>query len=343
MNCRIEHRKMVFKRPSGTSRGVLNSKNSWFIILEDGGSIGVGECSVIEGLSTDIENGLAEKMEAIRLDINKSQTFTLGDDFFIGVPALRFAYEMALKDLKEGSQKRIFNSGFLDGKGIPINGLVWMGEKEFMYDQIKTKIKEGYSCIKIKIAAIDFQEELRLIKYIRTQFSPKEMQIRVDANGGFSNKEALERIKCLSDFELHSIEQPIKQGQPTVMAELCENTPLPIVLDEELIGYEKREEKEALLRIIKPQYIILKPSLIGGFHASQEWIDLADNNGIGWWITSALEANIGLNAIAQWTSTLNSDMYQGLGTGQLFTNNIPSPLYIEQGHLYHGDRSWGEI
>ena len=220
-------------------------------------------------------------------------------------------------------------------KAIAINGLIWMGDREFMKDQIKEKIAQGFRCLKMKIGAIDFESEIELLATIRKEFSIKDIELRVDANGAFIASEALEKLKVLSNYDLHSIEQPIKQGQYHEMASLCEQTPLPIALDEELIGVIDVTKKEELLHIINPQYIILKPSLIGGFKGSSEWIDIANKSGIGWWVTSALESNIGLNAIAQWTATLKSSMPQGLGTGGLFTNNFESPLEVNNGGLYY--------
>jgi L-alanine-DL-glutamate epimerase-like enolase superfamily enzyme len=231
---------------------------------------------------------------------------------------------------------------FTEGKKvIPINGLVWMGDKEFMKNQIKDKIETGFSCIKMKIGAIDFEAEIELLRTIRNEFSSQEIELRVDANGAFNPKNALEKLKKLSELEIHSIEQPIMQGQVQEMATLCLKSPLPIALDEELIGVFSLQEKKKLLATINPQYIILKPSLVGGFQGSTEWIQLAQQNNCGWWITSALESNIGLNAIAQFTHTLNSSLPQGLGTGGLFSNNFVSPLAIKNGTLkYHPEKSW---
>jgi L-alanine-DL-glutamate epimerase-like enolase superfamily enzyme len=222
--------------------------------------------------------------------------------------------------------------------GIPINGLVWMGDREFMQKQIREKIAAGYRCIKLKVGALDFETELEIISGIRQQFSPEDIEIRLDANGGFMPADALEKLKRLSEYSIHSIEQPIKPRQWEAMAEICEKSPIPVVLDEELIV---TSPNEAMLQQINPAYIILKPSLLGGFRISEEWIRLAENNNIGWWITSALEANVGLNAIAQWTASLNSTMPQGLGTGQLYHNNIPSPLEIREAKLwYNQNQQW---
>ncbi|VAV83906.1 O-succinylbenzoate synthase, partial [hydrothermal vent metagenome] len=251
-------------------------------------------------------------------------------------PAIQFGLEMAFLSLKSQDKFTLFPSKFTEGKDtIPINGLVWMGDKQFMAQQIKEKIENGFRCIKMKIGSIDFKTEVELLRSIRQEFSVNDIELRVDANGAFSPNEALEKLKTLSEFDLHSIEQPIKQGQFEAMASLCEQTPLPIALDEELIGVFDITKKEELLHNINPQYIILKPSLIGGFKGSNEWIKSAEQQNIKWWITSALESNVGLNAIAQWTYTLGNKMPQGLGTGSLFTNNFLSPLIVENGTLRH--------
>jgi L-alanine-DL-glutamate epimerase-like enolase superfamily enzyme len=236
--------------------------------------------------------------------------------------------------LDSNTAYNLFPSDFTKGKQhIPINGLVWMGDKAFMKKQLEEKLASGYSCIKLKIGAIDFETELELLQFIRNNYSSQEIEIRVDANGAFHSTAALEKLKRLAEFELHSIEQPIKQGQLHEMASLCETSPIPIALDEELIGVVSEAEKSKLISTIKPQYIILKPSLIGGFKSATDWINIAKLNNVGWWITSALESNIGLNAIAQWTATLNNNMPQGLGTGALYTNNFNSPLVAENGIL----------
>jgi L-alanine-DL-glutamate epimerase-like enolase superfamily enzyme len=257
-------------------------------------------------------------------------------------PSIHFGLEIALKDLEVKASKLLYPSQFTDNEqAIPINGLIWMGVKDFMFEQIKTKLASGFQCIKLKIGAIDFESELELLKYIRQEFSPNDIEIRVDANGAFAPANALEKLKRLSDFQLHSIEQPIRQGQWENMAQLCSETPLPIALDEELIGVFSMADKAQLLAIIQPQYLIFKPSLIGGYKGTTEWIQLCKQKNIPWWITSALESNIGLNGIAQWTATLDNPMPQGLGTGQLYTNNFDSPLVVEHGSIfYKRDRDW---
>lgn len=251
---------------------------------------------------------------------------------------------MAFKSLQAENKFDLFPSEFTqNNQSIPINGLIWMGTEAFMKQQIQEKIEAGFRCIKMKIGAIDFETEYTLLKAIRKEFSAKDIELRVDANGAFSPDEALEKLKRLSELELHSIEQPIKAGQIEVMAKLCKQTPLPIALDEELIGVFKTSEKEVLLKTINPQFIILKPSFVGGFQGSTEWIQFAEKQQIGWWITSALESNVGLNAIAQWTYTLQSNLPQGLGTGSLFTNNFESPLTVKHGSLYYDHNKFWEF
>src|SRR5690625_464458 len=318
---------LKFKRPGGTSRGVLNEKESWFIKLEADGKTGVGECGILRGLSIDDRPDYEEKLQWLvdHIHLDKNQLLKELREF----PSIQFGLEMALQSLHAEDPFILFPSEFTKGKKeIPINGLIWMGDPDFMKEQIDRKLAEGFSCIKLKIGAIDFNKELELLNFIRKEFPADKIQIRVDANGAFSPETAFEKLKTLSQFDLHSIEQPIKQGQFDEMKKLCKTTPLPIALDEELIGIFDRKDKKELLQKIVPQFIILKPSLVGGFKGTQEWIDLAENLNIGWWITSALESNIGLNAIAQWTALKNTDMPQGLGTGSLYTNNFSSPLVV---------------
>lgn len=323
-----------FKVPSGTSRGILKTKETFFLHLVKEGKFGIGECGLFRGLSIDDRPDYEDKLKwvcnniALGLDILLSKT----NDF----PSIQFGIEQAFLSLHSSSPFKLFSSDFTEAnKAIAINGLIWMGDRQFMKGQIKEKIAQGFRCLKMKIGAIDFESEIELLATIRKEFSIKDIELRVDANGAFIASEALEKLKILSNYDLHSIEQPIKQGQYHEMASLCEQTPLPIALDEELIGVFDVTKKKELLHIINPQYIILKPSLIGGFKGSSEWIDTANKSGIGWWVTSALESNIGLNAIAQWTATLKNSMPQGLGTGGLFTNNFDSPLEVNNGVLYY--------
>lgn len=329
-----------FKRPSGTSRGILKTKETWFIILTKNGKQGIGECGILRALSIDDRPDYEEKLKWVCKNISLGLEKLLIEIFEF--PSIQFGLEQAFLSLQSQTTFELFPSEFTSGeKSIPINGLVWMGTKEFMRTQIKEKIASGFSCIKMKIGAIDFETELELLTSIRKEFSSKEIELRVDANGGFAPNEALEKLKRLSELEIHSIEQPIKQGQFEEMAFLCEKTPLPIALDEELIGVFSVTKKQEILQIIQPQFIILKPSLIGGFKGSEEWIKEAKKLNISWWITSALESNVGLNAIAQFTFTLQNNMPQGLGTGGLYTNNFDSPLEIQKGNLqYNNSKKW---
>jgi o-succinylbenzoate synthase len=329
-----------FKRPSGTSRGILKTKETWFIIIDDNGKRGVGECGILRTLSIDDRPDYEEKLKWTCQNIQLGLDTLLKELFEF--PSIQFGLEQVFLSLDSKNKFELFPSKFTQGKeSILINGLVWMGGKEFMKRQIKEKLTSGFSCIKMKIGAIDFETEMDLLTTIRKEFSSKEIELRVDANGAFLPQNALEKLKRLSDLDIHSIEQPIKKGQLEEMALLCEKTPLPIALDEELIGVFLEERKEELLQIIQPQFIILKPSLIGGFNGSNQWIEKAKKQNISWWITSALESNIGLNAIAQFTHTLQNKMPQGLGTGSLYTNNFNSPLEIEKGNLqYNNSKSW---
>ncbi|MCR8668149.1 o-succinylbenzoate synthase [Aestuariibaculum sp. M13] len=329
-----------FKQASGTSRGILKTKETWFLILDQNGKTGIGECGVFRGLSADDKPDYEGKLKWTCQNIHLGLDDLLYE--LIEYPSIQFGLEMALKSLESQDGFELFPSKFTqDQDSIAINGLIWMGSEAFMKQQIEDKLKAGFSCIKMKIGAIDFQSEVDLLKSIRKDFSAKDIELRVDANGAFSPLEALEKLKILSDLELHSIEQPIKQGQIEDMTRLCEQTPLPIALDEELIGVFHVTDKEKLLQTIKPQYIILKPSLVGGFKGSDEWISIAENQNIGWWITSALESNIGLNAIAQYTYQKQSPLPQGLGTGGLFTNNFDSPLQVINGALkYNNSLNW---
>ncbi|MBU3013033.1 o-succinylbenzoate synthase [Polaribacter vadi] len=329
-----------FKNPSGTSRGILRTKETWFIILKKDDKIGIGETGLFRGLSIDDVPNYEEKLIWVCNNINKGLDFLLAE--MAHFPSIQFGLEQAFLSLKNNDKFNLFPSEFTNGnKAISINGLIWMGEKAFMKNQIKEKLKSGFSCIKMKIGAIDFDAEIELLKSIRKEFSADEIELRVDANGAFNPANALEKLKRLSELEIHSIEQPIKQGQLLEMATLCQKSPLPIALDEELIGVFSSEEKKKIIKEINPQYIILKPSLVGGFAGSTEWIKLAEENKSGWWITSALESNIGLNAIAQFTYTLQNNLPQGLGTGGLFTNNFNSPLEVKNGTLqYNPSLHW---
>ena len=329
-----------FKRPSGTSRGVLTTNETWFLILEEENNFGIGECGILRTLSIDDRSDYEEKLKWTCQNIHLPKDELLAE--LVEFPSIQFGVEMALLSLQSQDPFQLFPSAFTNGeKGIPINGLIWMGEEAFMHEQIQQKLEQGFSCIKLKIGAIDFDKEIALLQSIRKKYSASEIELRVDANGAFQPQEALQKLQRLSELDLHSIEQPIKQGQFSEMAKLCAKTPLPIALDEELIGVFSVTKKEELLQTIQPQYIILKPSLIGGFKGTQEWIDLAEKQNIGWWITSALESNIGLNAISQFTFMQDSNMPQGLGTGSLYTNNIKSPLVVKGEYItYAPKKTW---
>lgn len=328
---------LEFKKPAGTSRGVLTTKRGWYISIWEEylpETRGIGEIAILPGLSPDGGPNLENKIIEVSENIH-----TLAFDFQRTMrqwPAIRFALETALLDLQTGGKQVLFPSAFTRGEeAIPINGLIWMADPKEMSRQIEDKLKEGFHCIKMKIGAIDFKEEFRLLEHLRNRFSVKEVELRVDANGAFTPEEAPKILDRLAQLDIHSIEQPIKAGQWDAMAKICADSPLPIALDEELIGINETARREKLLSLIKPHYIVLKPSLTGGFFSSQQWIDLAEKNGANWWVTSALESNLGLNAIAQWSYTLKNPMAQGLGTGGLFVNNVKTPLKVKEGALWY--------
>ena len=329
-----------FKRPSGTSRGIMTEKETWFLLLEENGKTGIGECGILRSLSVDDRPDYEEKLKWVCENIHLGKDQLL--DALIHFPSIQFGVETAFLSLVSKTPFDLFPSEFTQGKKtMQINGLVWMGEEDFMKTQIEEKLAEGFTCIKLKIGAIDFKRELELLRFIRQNFDASKIEIRVDANGAFKPDDALEKMQQLAQFNLHSIEQPIKANQVSRMRLLCENPPFPIALDEELIGVYDIESKHELLEKIKPHYIILKPSLIGGFKGTLEWVSVAEKLNIGWWITSALESNIGLNAITQFTYTLKSNLPQGLGTGGLYTNNFDCPLEISKGQIqYNPSKTW---
>lgn len=335
---------LQFKQPSGTSRGVLRTKDSWFLIYEDSTleHPAVGEISLIEGLSPDDPGKIPQLLDHIcSMNLEQLRSYSAPAN----MPAVQFGLETLLSDIQAaGSKLHNGPTGFTAGdEKILINGLIWMGAPEFMKRQIQEKIVRGFKCIKLKIGAIDFKQELALLEWIRDSYPTEELELRVDANGAFAAEEAAQKLEQLSAFDLHSIEQPIAPNQWEAMASLCASSPIPIALDEELIAFgdHRYEAQEAMLQQIKPQYIILKPSLIGGLKASQRYIDLAQSQGIGWWLTSALESNVGLNAITQFSHQLRPKMPQGLGTGGLYTNNIESPLYIQGQFIgMHPENYW---
>lgn len=322
---------LQFKRPSGTSRGVLLDKETFILEISEDGKKGTGECAIFRGLSFDDRSDYEEKLKWLCENIDQDPDFLKEElkDF----PSIWFGYEQAVQNLKFG-ENLYFPSEFTEGKSaITINGLIWMGDVGYMEEQIQEKLEKGFHCIKLKIG-VNWKSEHIILQKLREKFSKEQLELRVDANGGFSKEEAVVVLQQLADLDIHSIEQPIKAGNWEAMAELCAQTPTPIALDEELIGITDPLEKKRLLETVKPQYIILKPALIGGFAGSDEWILLAEQNNIGWWITSALESNIGLNAIAQYTFTKENPMPQGLGTGALFTNNFESSLELKNELLW---------
>ena len=329
-----------FKRPSGTSRGVLTQKETWFLILNNNGKQGIGECGILRGLSIDDVEGYEDKLKwtCENIHLGKDALWEALMEF----PSIQFGVEQAFLSLSADNPFLLYPSKFITEQlPIAINGLIWMGSEAFMHEQIAQKLTEGFRCIKMKIGAIDFDTEIKLLSSIRKKYDASKIELRVDANGAFTPEDALRKLEVLSQFSLHSIEQPIKQGQHTAMHKLCATTPLPIALDEELIGVFGVTKKEKLLQTINPQYIILKPSLVGGYKGCEEWIKIAQKMNIGWWITSALESNVGLSAIAQWTYTLQNPMPQGLGTGSLYTNNFESPLAVQNGQLFYmSDKNW---
>lgn len=343
-NIDISERTLHFKQPAGTSRGVYNTRHSWFITItsDDKPNIkGIGECAPLPNLSCD---DIPEYKKTLFSLCNQfSMTGTINYGMMRPYPSMLFGLESALLQFNAHGSAKLYDTPFSRGdEGIPINGLVWMGSFDEMFARMEEKMKLGFRCIKLKIGAIDFEREIELIKHIREHFTPEQIELRVDANGGFSPKDALYKMERLSKYDIHSIEQPIKQHQWKEMAMLCKESPLPIALDEELIGVNMPIMKEELLDTIKPSYIILKPSLHGGIHGIEEWIKMARERNIGSWITSALESDIGLNAVANLAARIygpHITMPQGLGTGQLFTDNINMPLEIKKDALWFSKNS----
>ncbi len=333
---------LQFKFPAGTSRGVLNEKLTYYLMLERDGVTGIGECSTIPGLSIDDPDTYADKLAEVCQKISAGVPPQLIE--LSGFPSIQFGLETALLDLNAGGKRMLFPGPFTEGtQGIDINGLVWMGSAEFMNFQIDQKIKAGFRCIKLKVGSLNFQTELEILAEIRKKYSSTDLEIRLDANGAFHPSQAQEKLELLAAYNIHSIEQPIRQGHFDSMAALCANSPIPIALDEELIGVTDDSQREYIVNTLKPTYIIIKPSLIGGFSQAEKWISLTSGTSTGWWLTSALESNIGLNALAQWVASLKPAMPQGLGTGQLYTNNIPSPLCIEKDKLFYKPSNFWDL
>lgn len=347
---------LKFRFEAGTSRGAFTEKETWFIKAyseNESKAFGLGEASPLKGLSEDysadyqeVLSNTLKQFEALEFPEDQTKILDfLAERVPAHLPSIRFGLETALLDLIHGGIHKIVDTDFYSGSyRMPINGLIWMGDEAFMQRQIEEKLKAGFNTIKMKVGAINFDQELELLEGIRKEYSANDITLRVDANGAFTLEDAADKLEQLAALEIHSIEQPIKAGQHEAMAELCAMDILPIALDEELIGVHDYNAKEALLKSIKPQYIILKPSLVGGMRSCQEWIDIAESLSIGWWMTSMLESNVGLNAIAQFTSQYKPTLPQGLGTGQLYHNNIDSPLEIRKGELlYNAPKGWEKV
>lgn len=326
LNARVEEKTMVFNRPAGTSRGVLSEKKVWFLTISDGNFTGIGECAPLPGLSPDFATAEAMIREVAET-INEYQDWLMNLDEY---PSVKFALETALLDLDNYGNKVLFPSRFTEGKeAILINGLIWMGDPEFMVREINQKLEEGFRVLKMKIGAVDFAEECYILEQIRNTYAADEIEIRLDANGAFKPHEVLRKLEKLASYDIHSIEQPIKSGKWDDMSDICRDSPIPIALDEELIGISNSDDMREMLETILPAYVVLKPTLCGGLQGAEDWIATAEDSGISWWATSALESNIGLNAIAQWVYTKQNPVPQGLGTGKLYQRNFGSPLYLE--------------
>lgn len=343
-----------FTFDAGTSRGVMKKRDVWFLKVCDDRNpdlCGYGEVAPLHRLSMedvylvpDVLEQVQDKISAITTPLTEKAALNIAKALSpVPFASVRFGLEVALLDLVNGGKKLIFDNAFYQqSEPIRINGLIWMGDIATMKQRAQEKLDQGFKCIKMKIGALDFQQELEVLKLLREVSG--ELELRVDANGAFANHESLKRLLELAEFDLHSIEQPIIPRQPEAMQLLCKKGAVKIALDEELIGIESIDEKRELLEFLKPQYIVLKPSLVGGFASTREWIATAETLEIGWWITSALESNIGLNAIAQFTAGFDNHEYHGLGTGQLYHNNIDSPLKVENGLIsWEGNKSWGEM
>ena len=333
---KIVPRRLLFKQPAGTSRGSYTTRDVWYLHLTSDkypDRVGIGECAPLPKLSCDDMQGYESVLAHICNEVTEQGGFSV--ESLRDYPSILFGLETAFRHLERGCFE-LWDTPFSRGEvGIPINGLIWMGDYKKMLEQIEAKMAVGFRCIKLKIGAINFEEELALLRFIRSHFSAKEVELRVDANGAFAPADAMEKLKRLAELDLHSIEQPIRAGQWEDMARLTAETPLPIALDEELIGINIPERKQCLLDSVHPQYIILKPSLHGGMAGGNEWIREAEKRNIGWWITSALESNIGLNAIAHWCAAFNNPLPQGLGTGALFTDNVDMPLEVRKDSLWY--------
>ncbi|MCC2546682.1 o-succinylbenzoate synthase [Hymenobacter sp. BT175] len=345
LQLRHSRRVLRFNFPARTSRGALTEHTAYYLHLHDDtaqGPVGTGEAAPLAGLSPEYGPGFEARVQRLCAAFNEQQYAAVTWDEASALvepewPALRFALETAWLDFQRGGQHQLLDNAFSRGEaGIPINGLVWMGDAAFMREQIEKKLAAGYSCLKLKIGSLDFATELLLLREIRAVADPATLTLRVDANGAFAANEAMARLEALAPFGLHSIEQPIRAGQWAAMADLCRQSPIPIALDEELIGVTDPTRQAALLNEVRPAYIILKPTLVGGIQATREWVTQAEARGIGWWLTSALESNVGLNAISQLAGErVQPGLPQGLGTGQLYHNNVEAPLHIRAGELHY--------
>lgn len=340
-----------FNFKARTSRGLMKDKLSWFIKIEDAGKSGIfglGECGPLPGLSTDdrqdfeeVLAGLIDRINASSLDGRDREvieSFVLPE-----FPSIRFGLETALRDFQHGGKRIIYDNGFMQGEPISINGLIWMGDMDFMMDQINKKVALGFTCLKLKVGGLDFERECDILDYIRKKYFRENITIRLDANGALKIDEVLYKLDELARFQIHSIEQPIKPGMEE-MEELCRKSPIPVAFDEELIGIESRERKQQLLEKLKPQFIVLKPTLHGGLKGCEDWIAIAESLQTGWWITSALESSVGLNAICQFAANYNVQLPQGLGTGMIYENNIASPLTVQDGQIFYDrDLGWEDV
>ncbi len=340
-----QRRALRFNFPARTSRGALTEHVAYYLEVRDvrnSNLVGWGEAAPLAGLSPDYTPDFEAQVQQLCRAINQ-QRYAFLEDIVpaqlvpAALPALRFALETAVLDLERGGRHQLYSNAFSEGQvGLPINGLVWMGDAAFMREQIRQKLAAGYSCLKVKIGSLDFATELALLAEIRAEAGPAQLTLRVDANGAFSPAEALGKLAELARFEVHSIEQPVAAGQWAALAEVCRHSPVPVALDEELIGLTDPAAQAQLLDAVRPAYLVLKPTLLGGHAATRRWVALAETHGLGWWITSALESNIGLNAVAQLTGEYDvAGFAQGLGTGQLYHNNVAAPLHIEQGQLHY--------
>jgi o-succinylbenzoate synthase len=344
MKITYKKHELLFKFKAGTSRGILTNHFAYYVKIQNPENklhFGLGECAPLKGLSIDYGDNFETRLNHVCNLLSEIENISFLDIYKSipeSLPSLRFGFETALLDYKYGGIRKIFSNDFSEkNKAIEINGLVWMGDKAVMLNRIEKNVEEGYKTLKLKIGAIDFADECKLLKIIRESYSANDLTIRVDANGAFDPIDVHEKLDELAKYDIHSIEQPIAAGQKYILKDIITKSPIPIALDEELIGVFG-SEKFKLLALLKPTYIVLKPTLLGGFEATKEWIQYADNHNIMWWLTSALESNIGLNAIAQFTGEFDNTLPQGLGTGQLYSNNIESPLIIENGKLFYDQK-----